>query len=60
MRMMPIAEFQNKTAKDGWGPIIDGKILTAPYYQMIEQGKFQKIPVIYGSEPTFLSLARLL
>ncbi|KAH9214698.1 Alpha/Beta hydrolase protein, partial [Leptodontidium sp. 2 PMI_412] len=50
MRMMPIAEFQNKTAKDGWGPIIDGKILTAPYYQMIEQGKFQKIPVIYGKK----------
>lgn len=50
MRMMPIAEFQNKTTKDGWGPTIDGEILMAPHYQMMEQGKFQQIPVIYGSE----------
>ncbi|KAK0123832.1 hypothetical protein ONS95_008826 [Cadophora gregata] len=60
MRMMPIAEFQNKTAKDGWGPTIDGKMLVAPHYQMMEQGKFQKIPVIYGSTsneatPDFIS-----
>ena len=50
MRMMPIAEFQNKTTTDGWGPTIDGKMLTAPHYQMMEQRRFQKIPVIYGSE----------
>lgn len=23
-------------------------LLTAPHYQLMEQGKFQKIPVIYG------------
>ncbi|KAG4438236.1 hypothetical protein IFR05_006264 [Cadophora sp. M221] len=60
MRMMPIAEFQNKTTKDGWGPTIDGKMLTAPHYQMMEQGRFQKIPVIYGTAsneatPDFIS-----
>ncbi|KAH7374143.1 Alpha/Beta hydrolase protein [Cadophora sp. MPI-SDFR-AT-0126] len=60
MRMIPIAEFQNKTTKDGWGPTIDGKMLVAPHYQMMEQGKFQKIPVIYGTAsneatPDFIS-----
>lgn len=50
MRMMPIAEFQKKTATDGWGPTIDGKMLTTPHYQLMEQGKFQKIPIIYGSK----------
>lgn len=51
LRTMPIAEFQNKTAKDGWGATIDGgKWLVAPHYQMMEQGRFQKIPVIYGCE----------
>ncbi|KAG4413808.1 hypothetical protein IFR04_013033, partial [Cadophora malorum] len=60
MRMMPIAEFQNKTTKDGWGPTIDGEILMAPHYQMMEQGKFQQIPVIYGTAsneatPDFIS-----
>ncbi|PVH71708.1 alpha/beta-hydrolase, partial [Cadophora sp. DSE1049] len=60
MRMMPIAEFQNKTTKDGWGPTIDGKMLVAPHYQMMEQGNFQKIPVIYGTAsneatPDFIS-----
>lgn len=49
MRALPIDEFQNKTTKDGWGPTVDGGVwLTAPHYQMMEQGRFQKIPVIYG------------
>lgn len=48
MRNMPIAEFQNKTTTDGWGPTIDGTFLVAPHYQMYEQGRFQNIPVIYG------------
>lgn len=48
MRNMPIAEFQNKTTRDGWGPTIDGTFLVAPHYQMYEQGRFQNIPVIYG------------
>ncbi|PBP20138.1 alpha/beta-hydrolase [Diplocarpon rosae] len=49
MRLLPIEEFQNKTAKDGWGPTIDGEILNAPHYQMWEQGKFQKVPMIQGT-----------
>lgn len=48
MRLLPIAELQNKTTKDGWGPTVDGKLFVAPHYQMMEQGKFQKVPVIYG------------
>lgn len=48
MRNMPIAEFQNKTTTDGWGPTIDGTFIVAPHYQMYEQGRFQNIPVIYG------------
>ncbi|POS78468.1 carboxylesterase [Diaporthe helianthi] len=60
MRMMPIAEFQNKTTKDGWGPTIEGKLIAAPHYQMFEQGRFQNIPVIYGyasdeATPNFIS-----
>ncbi|KUJ06636.1 alpha/beta-hydrolase [Mollisia scopiformis] len=59
MRLMPIDEFQNKTTSDGWGPTIDWKLLMAPHYEMMEQGKFQKIPVIYGSTnegtPDFIS-----
>lgn len=60
MRMMPIAEFQNKTAKDGWGPTIDGQLIVAPHYQMFEQDRFQNIPVIYGyasdeATPNFIS-----
>lgn len=60
MRMMPIAEFQNKTTKDGWGPTVEGKLITAPHYQMFEQGRFQNIPVIYGyasdeATPNFIS-----
>jgi carboxylesterase type B len=50
MRLVPIAKFQNQTTKDGWGPTIDGEFLMAPHYQMMEQGLFQKIPVIYGCE----------
>jgi hypothetical protein len=57
MRLIPIDEFQNKTTKDGWGPTIDGgKWLVAPHYQMMEQGRFQKIPIIYGCEYSFLYL----
>lgn len=49
MRNIPIGIFQNTTTKDGWGPTVDGgKWLIAPHYQMMEQGRFQKIPVIYG------------
>lgn len=48
MRNMPIAEFQNKTTTDGWGPTIDGTLIVAHHYQMYEQGRFQNIPVIYG------------
>lgn len=60
MRMMPIAEFQNKTTKDGWGPTVEGKLIAAPHYQMFEQGRFQNIPVIYGyasdeATPSFIS-----
>lgn len=60
MRTMPIAEFQNKTATDGWGPTIDGKLIVAAEYQMFEQGRFQNIPVIYGytsneATPNFIS-----
>ncbi|KAE8440962.1 hypothetical protein EG329_006151 [Mollisiaceae sp. DMI_Dod_QoI] len=60
MRLLPINEFQNKTTTDGWGPTIDGKLLMAPHYEMMEQGKFQKIPVIYGTAsnegtPDFIS-----
>ncbi|PSN73046.1 alpha/beta-hydrolase [Corynespora cassiicola Philippines] len=61
MRQMPIGDFQNKTAPDGWGPTIDGKLINAVHYQMYEQGRFQKnIPVIYGyasdeATPDFIS-----
>ncbi|MBW0545653.1 hypothetical protein O181_085368 [Austropuccinia psidii MF-1] len=60
MRMMPIAEFQNKTTQDHWGPTVDGKLIMAVEYQMFEQGKFQKIPVIYGyttneATPSYIS-----
>lgn len=60
MRNLPIAEFQNKTTKDGWGPTIDGKLIVAPHSQMFEQGRFQNIPVIYGyasdeATPNFIS-----
>lgn len=64
MRRLPIAEFQNKTTNDGWGATVDptGKWLVAPHYEMMEQGRFQKIPVIYGSTsnegtPTYMSNA---
>ncbi|KAK6581002.1 hypothetical protein PZA11_006490 [Diplocarpon coronariae] len=62
MRMMPIADFQNKTAKGGWGPTIDGKILNAPHYQMWEAGKFQKFPMIHGTtsnEATYAYLSNV-
>ncbi|KAI1485753.1 Alpha/Beta hydrolase protein [Biscogniauxia mediterranea] len=60
MRMMPIAEFQNKTTTESWGPTIDGNLIVAPHYQMFEQGRFQNIPVIYGyasneATPDFIS-----
>lgn len=60
MRNMPIAEFQEKTAKDGWGPTIDGKFIVAHHYQMFEQARFQNIPVIYGyasdeATPSFIA-----
>jgi carboxylesterase type B len=60
MRKIPIAEFQNKTTTDSWGPTIDGKLIVAPHYQMFEQNRFQNIPVIYGyasdeGTPNFIS-----
>lgn len=48
MRELPIAQFQSLLTSDGWGPQIDGEIVMAPHPQMYEQGRFQKIPVIYG------------
>ncbi|MBW0516732.1 hypothetical protein O181_056447 [Austropuccinia psidii MF-1] len=48
MRMMPISEFQSKITPDYWGPTVDGQLILAHHYQMFEQGKFQKVPVIYG------------
>lgn len=50
MRALNISTFQNLTTKDGWGPTIDptGRWMVAPHYQMFEQGRFQKIPSIYG------------
>lgn len=50
MRQLPINTFQNTITKNGWGPTIDGKFLVAPHYQMMEQGRFQKIPVIFGGK----------
>lgn len=50
MRAIPIAEFQQLLTSDGWGPQIDGEICGAAPYQMFEQGRFQKVPVIYGGE----------
>lgn len=47
MRTIPIDIFQNQTM-GGWGPVIDGTLITAPHYQLYEQGRFQKIPVIHG------------
>lgn len=60
MRVMPIAEFQNRTTKDGWGPTVEGKLIAAPHYQMFEAGRFQNIPVMYGyasdeATPSFIS-----
>lgn len=60
MRTMPIAEFQNRTTKDGWGPTVEGRLIAAPHYQMFEQGRFQSIPVLYGyasdeATPSFIS-----
>ncbi|CAN8095830.1 unnamed protein product [Discula destructiva] len=49
MRDIPTAQFQDLLTSDGWGPQIDGEIIVAPHYQMFEQGRFQKIPVIYGA-----------
>lgn len=54
MRDIPTAEFQERITSDGFGPQMDGEICNAPHYQMFEQGRFQKIPVIYGGK----SLAR--
>lgn len=50
MRDIPIAEFQALLTTDGFGPQIDGKMISAPHFQMFEQGRFQKIPVIYGGK----------
>lgn len=50
MRDIPIAKFQSLLTSDGWGPQIDGEICNAPHHQMYEQGRFQKIPVIYGGK----------
>lgn len=53
MRNLRTAEFQNLITTDGWGPQIDGEICNAPHHQMYEQGRFQKIPVIYGGKSPF-------
>lgn len=49
MRAIPIAEFQSLLTSDGWGPQIDDEFIVASHMQMFEAGRFQKIPVIYGS-----------
>lgn len=58
MRKIPIAQFQSLLTSDGWGPQIDGEIIMAPHPQMYEQGRFQKIPVIYGGKSAFLRIAK--
>lgn len=55
MRDIPIAEFQNLTTSDYWGPTVDNEICNAPQLEMYEQGRFQKIPVIFGGKLTSLS-----
>lgn len=60
LRNMPIAELQNRTTTDGWGPTLDGTFLVAPHYQMYEQGRFQNLPVLYGyasdeATPSFIA-----
>lgn len=50
MREIPIDEFQNLLTSDGWGPTIDDEICNAPHFEMYEQGRFQKIPVIFGGK----------
>lgn len=50
MRDIPIDEFQNLTTSDGWGPTIDNEICNAPHFEMYEQGRFQKIPIIFGGK----------
>lgn len=50
MRDIPIDQFQNLTTSDGWGPTIDGEICNAPHFEMYEQGRFQKIPIIVGGK----------
>lgn len=54
MRDIPTAQFQALLASDGWGPQIDGEICVAPHPEMYEQGRFQKIPVIYGGQSAVL------
>lgn len=56
MRDIPIAQFQGLLTSDGWGPQVDGEIVMAPHPQMYEQGRFQKIPVIYGGKSSFLNI----
>lgn len=58
MRDIPIDEFQNLTTTDYWGPTIDSEICSAPHFEMYEQGRFQKIPIIYGGR--LFRLLRLL
>lgn len=55
MRDIPIDEFQNLTTSDYWGPTVDNEICNAPQLEMYEQGRFQKIPVIFGGKVTSLS-----
>lgn len=62
MRALDISKFQNLTTSDGWGPTVDptGRWLVAPHYEMFEQGRFQKLPAIYGhtsneGTPSYLS-----
>lgn len=49
MRAIPISQFQMALPQGGWGGTIDGQMLNAPHYQMMEANLFQKIPVIYGT-----------
>ncbi|CAN8104503.1 unnamed protein product [Discula destructiva] len=52
--------FQNLTSEGGWGPVIDNDLLVDHHVRMWEMGRFQKIPMIFGSTtnegtPDFIS-----
>lgn len=50
MRSLNTSAFQSTITSDGWGPTIDGEFLTMAPFQMWEQGRFQKLPMIQGGK----------